>query len=441
MKHRILIVDDEEGMCLSLSEILEDAGFTASFTVDPREVKDLLKKYQVGLMIMDVKMPYLGGMDLLKIVKHENSDIPIIMITGYPSVDNAVQAMRCGALNFYTKPLNIPKLLQEITQIFASREKQFRKHLEEKIVIHTCNPRMEKLIENIKKVASTDVPVLITGESGTGKEHAANLLHMYSPRGTDKLVKVNCAAIPDNLLESELFGYEKGAFTGAVSSRVGKFELADGGTIFLDEIGDMSISTQAKMLRVLEEKQFERLGGNKVFTTDVRLLSATNRSLDELIEEGNFREDLFYRLSVVTLELIPLRERKEDVSLLTDFFLSYFNEMYEKHIHSVSPGVRDIFINHKWPGNIRELKNCIQRAVIFCEGDTIQCTDLSSQYCRTSSDCASEQGIKSFEDNLCRERIKNALDKTGGNKQQAADLLKIHRKTLYNKMKRLGMQM
>lgn len=439
MRSRILIVDDEEEMCLSLCELLSSQGYHTSYAVDPRQVRNLLNSSPIDLIIMDVKMPYMSGLDLLKVVGKDNNPVPVIMITGYPSVENAVRAMRYGALNFYTKPIRIKALLKEVRQILGTQGTRSEKVVQEKATIDTKNPRMVKLVETIKKVAPTDVPLIVMGESGTGKEHAVNILHRFSGRKDKPLIKVNCAAIPDNLLESELFGHEKGAFTDAVYSREGKFEISNGGSIFLDEIGDMSLNTQSKLLRVLEEKKFERLGSNRVLTTDTRVISATNKDLAELIAEGRFREDLYYRLSVVTIELIPLRERRDDIMLLADYFLSYFNTVYGKSIRSVSEEVKQIFMNHEWPGNVRELMNCTQRAVIFCEGETIEIEDLSSQYSTVCTDF-STGGFHELYDSLSREMISEALSKSKGNKQKAAGLLKIHRKTLYNRMKKLGMQ-
>ena len=426
-------------MCLSLSELLSREGYETSYAADPRAVSNLVKENSFDLLIMDVKMPYMGGLDVLREIKQEASSVPVIMITGYPSVENAICAMRYGALNFYTKPIAIRPLLNEIRQLFDTQNGVRSDVVEEKTTLHTADPSMKQLIANIKKAAPTDVPVIITGESGTGKEHVANMLHKYSTRSAGPFIKVNCAAIPDNLLESELFGHEKGAFTDASHFREGKFELSDGGTIFLDEIGDMSPSTQAKMLRVLEEKKFERLGSNRVRSTNTRIISATNRRVDELLKEKDFREDLYYRLSVVTIDLIPLRERRQDIMLLARYFLSYFNRMYEKDITAFSGDVNRVLMSHKWPGNVRELKNCIQRAVIFCETDTIETKDLPAQYSRIEPNVSSHD-FKELYESLSREMILDALERAGGNRQQAADLLNVHRKTLYNKMKKLGLQ-
>jgi len=439
MKYSILIVDDEKEFGNSFSQILIANGYNAFFTTDPLAVNSIMHNQDIDLIIMDIRMPELGGIDLLKIVKKDRREIPIIMVTGYPSVDSAVQSMRYGALNVYVKPLKIPEIINEIEQVMRSHRKEPNTYsMDNDFHIITNNPEMEKRIENLKKAAPTDAPVILTGESGTGKELAANTLHHFSNRREKPFVKVNCAAIPDTLLESELFGHRKGAFTDATYQRVGKFELARGGTIFLDEISDMSLKTQAKILRVLQEKEFERLGGSEVLKADTRVIAATNKNIHELIEEGTFREDLYYRLSVITIDLLPLRKRREDVMLLAEYFLNLFNRIYEKEIHGFTDEVRNIFLKHSWPGNVRELKNCVERAVIFCEGTVVCTSDLSSQYRDISVEMYGND-FQTLYSSLSREMISEALKKCDGSKQKAADLLKVHRKTLYNKMKKLGM--
>jgi len=440
MAFSILIVDDEEELGASLAEILSSNGYDASFTTNPLNVPVLLHSGSIDLVIMDVKMPQMSGIDLLRSVKKENRRIPIIMITGYPSIESAVQAMKYGALNFYVKPLDVRALLEEIQQVVQiqrSRSEE-RTSIDQHEII-TKNREMKAVIENVKKAAPTDAPVIISGESGTGKELVANFLHYSSARREGAFIKVNCAAIPDNLLESELFGHEKGAFTDAKERHIGKFELSSGGSIFLDEIGDMSLKTQSKILRVLQEKKFERLGGKQLFTTDTRVISATNKDIHRLIQSGLFRDDLYYRLSVITIELPPLRKRKDDIMPLLGYFLGCFNKMYGKEINFLSGEVKKIFLTHSWPGNVRELKNCVERAVIFCEGDTIEVDDLSLQY----REIIFDQELSHFQEmyrSLSREMITEALRKTGGSKQKAAELLKVNRKTLYNKMKKLGMK-
>ncbi|KPJ87067.1 MAG: Fis family transcriptional regulator [Spirochaetes bacterium DG_61] len=440
MAFSILIVDDEEELGSSLAEIFSSRGYDGFYTTNPLEVTSLLNIKDIDLIIMDIKMPELGGIDLLKIVKKQNRRIPIIVITGYPSIENAVQAMKYGALNFYVKPINIQALLDEVQQVVimqGSKTVTGTTPVQHEII--TKNREMRTLIENLKKAAPTDAPVIIYGESGTGKELAANFLHYMSGRKEGPFIKVNCAAIPDNLLESELFGHERGSFTDAKERHVGKFELASGGSIFLDEIGDMSLKTQSKILRVLQEKKFERLGGKQLLSTDTRVICATNKDIHQMLQEGRFRDDLYYRLCVISVDLPPLRKRKEDIMLLTGYFLKCFNEMYGKDIRFVSAEVKSIFLAHSWPGNVRELKNCVERAVIFCDDDTINVDDLSSQY----REIVTDRDLNHFEEvyrNLSREMITEALKKTGGSKQKAAELLKINRKTLYNKMKKLGMR-
>lgn len=436
MNETILIVDDEEEMCLSLREILTARGYRCLYTTDTRNVGALLEKNSVDLAIIDIRMPGLDGIGLLRRLRDESVSIPVIMITGYPSIDNAVKAMKYGASNFYVKPLKIKMLLEEISHIFESRRNR-RVALEEEKLI-TENPRMRDIMRNARKVAPTEAAVLIQGESGTGKELVASFIHRHSGR-KGPFVKVNCAAIPDTLLESELFGHERGAFTDARCLRKGKFEMADEGTLFLDEIGDMSVNTQPKILRVLQDKEIERLGGNRVYRIDTRIISATNKNVEDMVKAGLLREDLFYRLSVVAIELPPLRERKEDIMLLAEHFIDRFNRQYNRTVRALSDEVRQIFMQHDWPGNLRELKNCIERAVIFSEGEVLETDYLALQYRNLSS----HYEIASFHDleySMNRAIISEALKMCNGNKQKAARLMNIHRKTLYNRMKKLGME-
>ncbi|RPI79471.1 MAG: sigma-54-dependent Fis family transcriptional regulator [Desulfobacteraceae bacterium] len=439
MSFQILIVDDEKEMCLSLAEILSANGFQALYTVDPLEVLSTLNTHKIDLIIMDMKMPKLKGIDLLKNVKAADPLIPIIMITGYPSIENAVNSMKYGALNFYIKPLKIKELLNEIQQLAKSRPEIERSN--EIFPIITQNPTMHRIMAEITKVARTDAPVLITGESGTGKELAAGAIHFQSRRKDRSWIKVNCASIPDTLLESELFGHEKGAFTDAIKTRAGKFELADSGTIFLDEIGDMSLQTQPKILRVLQDGEIQRLGGMESIRTDVRLITATNKKIEQLLDPNRFRADLYYRISVVTIHLPPLRERKDDLVLLTDYFLNYFNQIYKKNVRQLSEEVKALFIRHQWPGNIRELKNCLERAVIFAEAgeEELGRQHLPAQY-REIVEGYYPGDLDDTYDALTKKKITEALAKSDGVKYKAAEFLRIHRKTLYNKMRKLGLE-
>ncbi len=438
MQYKILVVDDELGMCKSLCETFESDGFLASYTSNPLNVDNILKKENIDLIIMDIKMPNIGGMDLLKIIKEKDPSIPIIMITGYPSIESAVESMKYGASNFFSKPIDIDKLLNEISQLLKSKSRKKDNSISVNKIIITRNIIMKKILKEVEKAAITDVPVLITGESGTGKELIANYIQQLSKRANHPFIKVNCAALPDSLLENELFGHEKGAFTDAHHEKKGKFELADKGTIFFDEIGDMRIKTQSKILRVLQEKEFERVGGIKTIQVDIRIIAATNKNIKKLIEEEEFRDDLYYRLSVITINMIPLRERKDDILLLCDHFINNFNMIYDKNIKTISDEVKDFFLKHNWPGNIRELKNCIERAIIFCEGDLICPNDLPTQYSELLEDFVIEDYNVVFS-NLNKEIILDALAKTKGSKHKAAELLKINRRTLYNRMKKLGL--
>ncbi|GAK60963.1 two component, sigma54 specific, transcriptional regulator, Fis family [Candidatus Vecturithrix granuli] len=437
MPYTILLVDDELEMCLSLAELLRDEGYATLYATNPLDVSSLLRQEQIDLILMDVKMPEIGGIDLLKAVKKSDASIAVIMITGYPTVENAVQAMKYGALNFYTKPLKLPELLREIHELAAARLQHRSAVADPSCQLITRNPEMQKILKTIEKAAPTAAPVLITGESGTGKEVAANALHHLSPRADRPFIRVNCAALPDDLLESELFGHEKGAFTGAVKERKGRFELANTGTIFLDEIGDMSLKTQSKILRVIQEQEFERLGGTKSIHTNIRIITATNKNLKKLLAAEKFREDLYYRLSVITIHLPPLRERKDDILLLADYFIEHFNRIYKKRISGLREDVRWFFQQHEWPGNVRELRNCLERAVIFCEQDEIGVNELASQY----AELIEHQPVNTYEEafeSLNREIILDALDKSHGVKKKAADILNISRRTLYNRMKKLG---
>jgi DNA-binding NtrC family response regulator len=380
-------------------------------------------------------MPQQSGIDLLRAIKVRDRSLPVIMITGYPSVENAVASMRYGALNVFVKPLKIRELVREIEQIRDSVPGgRGRRRL-----AGDGQPQMLRILGEIDRVAQSDAPVLITGESGTGKELAAGAIHGRGPRRQLPFIKVNCASIPDTLLESELFGHERGAFTDAIRQHVGKLELAGGGTIFLDEIGDMTLATQSKLLRVLQDGEFQRLGGTQTIRCGARVIAATNKEVADLLAQKVFREDLFYRLSVVTIELPPLRERKDDIDRLLLHFLGAFNAKYEKVIAGVSDRVRDILLLHDWPGNVRELRNCIERAVMFCDGDRIGEEHLPAQYL-SRRDQGFPDSLETVYERLSRQKIAEALARSSGEKQKAAKLLNISRKTLYNRMKKLGME-
>jgi DNA-binding NtrC family response regulator len=434
----ILIVDDEPEVCLSLTEILTKRGYDASYEVDPVAALDRLQKESFDLAIVDIRMPALGGIDLLRQIKNRSRELQVIIISGHATVENAVLAMKYGALNLYTKPIRLRDLLDEIQQLsdFASS----RREVAAVTQLVTQDSKMKKVLAQIEKVASTDASVLLTGESGTGKDLLADTLHRLSRRSARPYLKINCAAIPESLLESEMFGYEKGAFTDAREDKTGKLEAADGGTVFFDEVGDMSASVQAKMLRVMQDKEFSRVGSPQVVRVDCRFIAATNKDLGAMIRQGTFREDLFYRLSVVTLQIPPLRERMSDILLLAEHFIDLFSAAYGKGIQGMSREVAEFLTEHDWPGNVRELKNCIERAVIFADKNTIDLDTISFQHKDSLARRPREsQSIEERYQARGKEVILEALDRAHGVKSRAAELLQIDRKTLYNRMRKLGL--
>lgn len=431
-------MDDEEQLCVSLSRLLKARGYDPVYTVHPEMALSLLKEKPADLVITDLKMPGLSGIDLIREIRIRFREIPILMVSGYASVDNVVQAMRYGALNFFEKPVRFTELIKDIDALFPE-EKEESKIKTPIVTLSSFNKKMQDKIIMLNKAAPTDAPVLITGESGTGKELAASIIHSQSSQHKGPFIKLNCAAIPDTLLESELFGHEKGAYTDAVESRPGKFEIAEGGTIFLDEIGEMSIKTQAKLLRVLQEKEFERVGSHTIRKMDVRIVAATNKEMQEQIKKGSFREDLFYRLSVIQIELPALRERREDILPLFRQFLEEFCLKYKKQITGMNLETETLFLGHSWPGNVRELRNTVERMVIFCDQNTLTADLLPEQYKHYPSE-ENFIPLRHASDSITREIILETLDKTGGSRSRSAELLGITRRTLYNKMKKLDIE-
>ncbi len=450
----VCILDDELEVCLSLAELFRSEGIACDVTSSPAEAGEwALSRPALRVLVTDIRMPGMSGLELLRSVGRVRPDLAVIVMTGYPSVENAVAAMKLGAVNFIPKPVDFPALLEEVGRILDATPAASAVRDGDQDAIVTGDPAFLQVIRQLDMAASTDVPVVLLGESGTGKELLARRLHRVSPRRDRAYVCVNCAALPEPLLESELFGHEKGAFTGAGSGRRGRFETADGGTMFLDEIGDMPRGIQAKILRAVEYGEFDRVGGESGVRADVRFVAATNKDLRALIGAGGFREDLYYRLSVVALHIPPLRERMDDVPTLAGHFIGMFNRMYGKRISGLSAGARNLLMAHSWPGNIRELRNCVQRAVIFrAEGD-IEPGDLPEQYRAdgNAGEGAEEPretvgAIRSARESrretlreLDRELIMRTLAECDGVKSLAAERLRIHRKTLYNRMKALGL--
>jgi len=431
---RILVVDDELEFCLSMKDLFTSSGYECTYTTNPGDAAGILNREDIDLLLLDLKMPRLSGIDILRHIRCTDPDLPVIIVSGYIDVETTVKAMQIGAMNVLKKPVRFNALLKEIDRILKNRIPAGRKENQGHSVI-TNHGELLELLDSLKRVAETRVPVLITGESGTGKELIAEEIHKLSGRSPG-MVKLNCAALPESLQESELFGYRKGAFTGADRDRTGLFLSADRSSLFLDEIGDMSLLTQAKLLRVLQDNLVTPLGSDTSEETDVRIIAATNKDLSIMMAEGKFREDLFYRLSVVHFQLPPLRNRPGVIPLLSEYFREEACRDYDRKIMKFDQEVHDLLASHLWPGNVRELKNCIQRSVIFCSGDSIGIGDLPSQY-REGLKKEWSDSYYSAIDRLNRDLIEDALQRSQGSKSQAAELLNMDRKTLYNKMKKL----
>jgi len=454
-KIRIIVIDDEPLMRVTVHDAMAAEGYEVVSAETGKKGIELLRETEWDILITDLRLPDMDGIQILKEVKSLNPETQVILITAYGSIDSAVTAMKEGASDYLTKPFSMDELLLIIKRILRIREleeenRSLRKKVEEKFGLEGLvgkSPQMIKIYDLIETVSQTDTTVLVYGESGTGKEMVANAIHFRSPRKGRPFIKVNCAALPESLLESELFGHEKGAFTGAFKQRKGRFEMADGGTLFLDEIGDISPGVQVKLLRVLQERQFERVGGNETLSVDVRLICATQKDLKEEIRKGTFREDLYYRLNVVPVNLPPLRERREDILLLADHFMDKFSKKMGKEITGLSEDAHTLLLRYPFPGNIRELENMLERAIALIKGKIIQAEDLPEEVCgqpssiqdvykriRGSKPLAS--ATKLFE----KEYIQTILEKTKGKKGQAAEILGISRKTLWEKIKELEIE-
>ncbi len=435
VKREILIVDDDRAVCDSLSDLLVGKGYQVTVVTDPAEALPAIRTQSTALALVDLRMPKIGGIDLLQAIKSRCPDLPVVIITGLATVDTAVAAMKYGAADVFTKPIRSSALVSQIERIVASSPEPVDASADAGII--TEDPFMREALALLERAAPTEAPILIRGETGTGKELAAHMIHRSSGRRAGPFVAVNCAAMPDTLLESEMFGYERGAFTDARERKRGLLEVADGGTIFLDEIGEMSLSTQAKMLRVLQERSFTRLGGVETVRSDCRAVAATNRDIEASIRAGHFREELYWRLAVVEVRIPPLRQRPADVLPLAEHFLRWFERAYGRTDLSLSDEVRAVLQSHHWPGNVRELKNLVERAVIFCEGGAIRLAHLAPQYRGLDGHSPAELSDRFAAS--ARTIIAEALSRARGSKVEAARMLHIDRKTLYNRMKKLGM--
>ena len=447
-REEILIVDDEKNIRSSLEGILKDEGYRVRGVPTG---EDLLKQVAQGvpdLVILDVWLPGMDGLQALEEVKRVHPELPVIMISGHSTVETAVKATRLGAYDFIEKPLSLEKTILAVRNALEHQRLEqenltLRQTLDERYDLVGESPAIHALRIQIQSAAPSHGRVLIRGESGTGKELIARAIHRQSLRAERPFVEVNCAAIPDELIESELFGHERGAFTGATTKRRGKFELADAGTIFLDEVGDMSIKTQAKVLRVLQEQTFERVGGSETLTVDVRVIAASNKNLEDEIQRGNFREDLFYRLNVIPFEVLPLRDRREDIVLLAEHFLGLFSREYGKREKKISRDALDLFLKYPWPGNVRELRNVMERMVIMVPRNSIEAGDLeTSLRIRAEPEPVEEMEgtLREVREQFEKKFILRRLQETHWNITRAAERLGIERSNLHRKMKGYGIE-
>ena len=448
MKFTILIIDDEKNIREGLAADFEMDGYNVKIAANGKEGLELISKGDIDLVITDLRMPgSISGEQVLREVTTKMPGIPVIVLTGHGSIDAAVKAMQDGAYDFLTKPLNLEQLEVIVKRALEGRElsiqhaellKQVDSKKKADMVIGK-SAAMQKVMNLVKKVADARISVLITGETGVGKEVVANAIHNLSSRSKNAFIPVVCSSLSETLLESELFGHEKGAFTNAESMHKGKFELAHGGTIFLDEIGEINLSVQVKLLRVLQERKFERVGGESPIEVDVRVIAATNKNLEEEVKAGRFREDLYFRLNGIHIEVPPLRERKDDLPLLLNSFLERYNNENNKHITGFDNQSRSALYKYDWPGNIRELQHCVESSVVMASGDEITLEDLPPSVSRASSVASISLPLGITMDEAEKIIIQENLAANKGNKSKTADILGIGRKTLHRKLQEFGM--
>jgi two-component system response regulator AtoC len=440
MKGNILIIDDQTNLYKSLARNFKYLGYQTIHAKTRTEALDLFAKQPVDVVLLDIMLGQENGIELLKELLAFQKDTPVIMITGYGSIDTAVQSMKLGAFDYVTKPVDFDKLAKIVENaVKVSNLSEENRALKDRLLdlsprITTHNHKMLALCQKAQKLAATNLPILITGEDGTGKEIIADFIHLHSPRKACKILKINCAAFPETLLDNELFGHEKGAYTGADSTFQGIFERAQGGSLFLDEIGDMPLTIQAKILRTLQNHEIRRLGGGQSITVDVRFIAATNKNLEELMAAKAFRKDLFYRLNTAMLHAPPLRERKDDIPLLVTDFLSEYASANATMVKTVSPRVMNLLLDYHWPGNIRELKNTVNYAAALSSQTVIDLDDLPPTFTVTDQPAASENIRAEVEKTL----ILKMLQQANYNKKKAAELLNMSRNTLYHKLEKYG---
>ena len=449
---RILVVDDDPNMGRIIKHNLEKEGYTVLTVGSGEECLDFIKTESINLLLLDMRLPGITGIEVLQRIKHLRYEFPVIMITAYGTVETAVEAMKLGAYDFISKPFNIEELKVSVrnaldTQSLKEEVSSLRSQLKQRYAFANVignSSKMQEVYRMIDRVIQSDINVLIRGETGTGKELVARAIHYNSRKGDRPFVEVNCSAIPETLLEEELFGYEKGAFTDAKRQKIGLLELADDGTLFLDEIGCMNLNIQAKLLRAIEEKRFKRLGGTKDIEVSARIIAATNKDLEAAIKDGSFREDLYYRLNVVSIELPPLRERGDDILLLAKHFIERYNRQYNRRVKGFSPQAEELLLAYSWPGNVRELKNMIERAILLSDRNIITPDDIPMIKAKVKKATEVEEakitinvlrkGTPLYE--IEKRIIKEILKITHGNKSEAARMLKISRPRLDRKIEK-----
>ncbi|MCX8029539.1 MAG: sigma-54 dependent transcriptional regulator [Brevinematales bacterium] len=443
---KILVVDDEINITKTIKDVLEDYGFSVITLNDELKVINILNTEDVDTIILDLLMPNKSGIDILKEIVKQFPMIPVIIISGHGTISATVECMKLGAFDFVEKPLSIEKLISTVKNAIRFRELELEKSsIWKNYKLIGNSDTIKNILETIEKIRDNSSTVLITGENGVGKEIVARLIHYKSPRKNEQFIAINCAAIPDTLLESELFGYEKGAFTGAVSSRKGKIEMADKGTLFLDEIGDLPLHLQPKLLRVLQERVIQRLGSNKDISVDIRLICSTNKDLKAMVTNGQFREDLFYRINVIPIYIPPLRERKEDILPIASYYLNEFSKTYKRKVLNFDESVIKILTNYNWPGNVRELRNIVERLVIVSNNDSITYDDVK----KYTPELLNEKELFDFDLSLPYKEAKEMfekiyftkmLEKSNNNISKLSELTQLDRTYLYRKLEALGIR-
>jgi len=447
MRHYLLVVDDEKNAREGLRQALEREDRVVTTAADGREALNLLRERVFDVILTDVRMPHISGMQLLEEIMERSPDTAVILLTGFGTIETAVRAMRQGALDFITKPVNLDEIELRVSKVLEQKKivlenEYLKEYLKKQFGLDHMvgrSPKMMKVFEMIKQIASSKSTVLLTGETGTGKELVAYAIHANSPRRDKMFQPVNCAALPESLLESELFGHERGAFTGAIKQKKGYFEVADGGTLLLDEVGEIALPVQVKLLRVLEQRQFERVGGTNTLSVDVRVIAATNANLEKMIKEGRFREDLYYRLKVVTLEIPPLRERREDVPLLAETFLKQIADENHKGSMRFEPELLELLKQNDWPGNVRELRHLVEQMVVLSRSSVLGPKNLPEKYhqepIRDHIKIPHHTTLKSAEKAIIQQTMKDQ----DGNQTRTAEILGISRRTLIRKLQGFDM--